>query len=66
MYITNLWGVTFSFIMPTLMLILGAYIAGKEEGRNKYARASRVRYRKNNSRNTYTKRANSTKHYRNR
>lgn len=41
MYITNLWGVTFLFIMPTLMLILGAYIAGKEEGRNKYARANR-------------------------
>ena len=66
MYITNIWGVTFSFIMPTLMLILGAYIAGKEEGRNKYARANRVQYRKNNSRNSYTKRPNGTKYYRNR
>lgn len=31
--ITNLWGITFSFIMPTIFLIIGAYIAGKEGGR---------------------------------
>lgn len=66
MYITNLWGVTFLFIIPTALLILGAYMAGKEEGRIEYARINRVQYRKNNNRNTYTKRTNSTKHYRDR
>ena len=66
MYITNLWGVTFLFLMPTALLILGAYIAGKEEGRIEYARINRVQHRKNNNRNSYTKRPNSTKYYRNR
>ena len=47
MYITNLWGVTFLFLMPTALLILGAYIAGKEEGRIEYAKSqNRHRVRK--------------------
>lgn len=50
MYITNLWGITFSFIMPITFLIIGAYIAGKEEGGIEYARTNRVQYRKNNTR----------------
>lgn len=47
MYITNLWGVSFLFLMPTALLILGAYIAGKEEGRIEYAKSqNRHRARK--------------------
>lgn len=28
-----MWGITFSFIMPIIFLIIGAYVAGEEYGR---------------------------------
>ena len=65
MYITNIWGILFCFYIPTILITIISYYEGREEGR-KYARTNRVQYRKNNSRNSYTKRPNSTKYYRNR
>ena len=62
----NIWGMWFLFAMPLLISIVLVHIEGVEEGRKKYARINRVQYRKNNYRNTYAKRPNSTKHYRNR
>ena len=63
--ITNWWGVFYAVIVPILIMIMLAYEAGREEGRIRYAKSNRVQYRKNNGRNSYTKRANCSKYNRN-
>lgn len=35
MYITNIWGIFFSFIIPIIILGIGLYYAGIEEGKRK-------------------------------
>lgn len=64
--ITNWWGVFYAVIVPILIMIMLAYEAGREEGRIRNAKSNRVQYRKNNGRNSYTKRANSSKYCGNR
>lgn len=63
---SNIWGMFFSIIFPLVISIVLVHIEGVEEGRRKYARINRVQHRKNNSRDSYVKRPNGTKHYRNR
>ena len=53
MIITNYWGVFFSFVVPIILMIYGAYITGLEEGRKQYARINRVQYKRGNSRKAY-------------
>lgn len=48
--ISNYWGIFFSYVMPIILMIFGAYISGLEEGRMRHARTNGVQHRKNNSR----------------
>lgn len=41
MYITNIWGIFFCFVLPVIISMFLIYFEGVEEGRKEYARINR-------------------------